>query len=383
MRNIQPNIMHHPEKESNRDKRIKIGITHGDLNGISYEVIIKALNDNRLFDNITPIIYGSSKALSYHRNGMKYHDFNYKIIKSADDVIHQKVNIINVSNEEVRIEYGKSDPVAGKFAFLALEEAVKDLKEEKIQVLVTGPLNKHNIQSDAFDFPGHTEYLAAKFESNASLMLMVKDQLRIGVVTGHIPLARVAESITSQLILQKLEIIRDTLVRDFGIEKPKIAVLGINPHAGDQGVIGHEDQEKLVPAIEEAWDNGILAFGPFPADGFFGSSAFLKYDAILAMYHDQGLIPFKTLAFEGGVNFTAGLPIVRTSPAHGTAYDKAGQNQSSPAAMREALYLALDIYRNRLQYDELTHNPLQSGQIQDFQQNRNNKEPDEMKRAED
>ncbi len=375
--------MHHPEKEPARDKRIKVGITHGDLNGISYEVIIKALNDNRLFDTFTPVIYGLSKALSYHRNGMKYHDFNYKIIKSADEVIHQKVNIINISNEEVRIDYGKSDPVAGKFAYMALEEAVRDLKEDNIQVFVTALLNKHNIQSDSFAFPGHTEYLAAKFESDSSLMLMVKDQLRIGVVTGHIPLADVSETITSQLILRKLEIIKDSLIRDFGIEKPKIAVLGVNPHAGDQGVIGHEDQEKVTPAIKEAWDSGILAFGPFPADGFFGSSAFLKYDAILAMYHDQGLIPFKTLAFEGGVNFTAGLPIVRTSPAHGTAYDKTGENQSSPAAMREALYLAVDIYRKRLEYDELTTNPLQSGQIQDFQQSRNNKEPDEMKRAED
>ena len=306
-------------REPHKEKKIKVGITHGDLNGISYEVIIKALNDNRLLDSFTPVIYGLSKALSYHRKGINFNDFNYKIIHKAEDTFSQKVNIINLSDEEVRIEYGKSMREAGKFAFLALEEAVKDLKNNKIHVLVTAPLNKHNIQSDQFNFPGHTEYQADRFESNSALMLMVKDNLRVGVVTGHIPISRVSETITKELILEKLKIVHQSLVRDFGITKPKIAVLGLNPHASDNGVIGDDDQVKLTPAIKEAWDKGILAFGPFPADGFFGSSGHLKYDVVLAMYHDQGLIPFKTLAFEGGVNYTAGLPVIRTSPAHGTA----------------------------------------------------------------
>ncbi len=370
-------------RETQKEKRIKVGITHGDLNGISYEVIIKALNDNRVLDSFTPVIYGLSKALSYHRKGMNFNDFNYKIIHKAEDTYSQKVNIINLSNEEVRIEYGKSTSEAGKFAFDALEAAVKDLHENKIHVLVTAPLNKHNIQSDKFDFPGHTEYLADRFESNSALMLMVKDNLRVGVVTGHIPLSQVSETITKDLILEKLDIIHQSLIHDFGINKPKIALLGLNPHAGDNGVIGDEDQLILTPAIKEAWDKGILAFGPFPADGFFGSSGYLKYDAVLAMYHDQGLIPFKTLAFEGGVNYTAGLPIIRTSPAHGTAYDKAGTNTSSPVAMKEAIYLAINIYRNRKQYEEMTNDPLPSGLIQEYYNGRNSKEYDEIKRAED
>jgi 4-hydroxythreonine-4-phosphate dehydrogenase len=370
-------------KDTTREKKVRVGITHGDFNGISYEVIIKALNDNRLLESFTPIIYGLSKALSYHRKGINLNDFNFKIIKEADHAHSNKVNIINLSNDEIRIEYGKSVQLAGIFAYKALEEAVNDLKQERIQVLVTAPLNKYNIQSDDFNFPGHTEYLANRFDSRDALMLMVKDSLRIGVVTGHLPLSKVPEAITKDLLIRKINIANQSLIRDFGISKPKIAVLGLNPHAGDHGVIGQEEMDVIEPAIKESWDNGILVFGAFPGDGFFGSSNYLKYDAILAMYHDQGLIPFKTLAFEGGVNYTAGLPIVRTSPAHGTAYDKAGSNNSSPTAMKEALYLAMDIYHNRIQYDELMKNPLPTGLIQEYNNGKNARDQEEIAKAED
>ena len=379
-----PYIMINKEsREAVRDRKIKVGITHGDLNGIGYEVIIKALNDNRLFDSFTPVIYGLSKALSYHHNELNINDFQYKVIRRAEQAVPQKVNIVNLSDEEVRIEYGKSTATAGQFAYQALEEAVRDLKDDKIQVLVTAPINKHNVQSDSFQFPGHTEYLASRFQSKSALMLMVKDNLRIGVVTGHIPLSEVPDTITGDLIIEKLVMINNSLKRDFGIDKPKIAVLGLNPHAGDSGLIGKEDETKVKPAIQEAWERDILAFGPFPADGFFGASSFRQYDAVLAMYHDQGLIPFKTLAFEGGVNFTAGLPAVRTSPAHGTAYDKAGKNVSSPAAMREAIYLAIDVYQKRLQFEEMTANPLKSGSSRNNANTKNRKENAEHRQDED
>lgn len=367
---------------SAKEKNMRVAITHGDLNGISYEVIMKALKDNRMLELFTPVIYGLSRALSYHRKGLKINDFNYKVVPTSEAVIHKKVNIINLTEEEVKIEFGKSSSEAGKYAFLALERAVEDLKAGNMDILVTAPLNKFNIQSEHFDFPGHTEYLADRFESNNALMLMVKDNLRIGVATGHIPISKVSETLSIELILNKIEIINESLIRDFGINKPKIAVLGLNPHAGDNGVIGNEDQLVTIPAIEAAWNKDILAFGPFPADGFFGSSAYLKYDAILAMYHDQGLIPFKTIAFEGGVNFTAGLSIIRTSPAHGTAYDKAGKNGSSAVAMKEAIYLAIDIYRNRNKYKELVKNQLPTGMVQEFFNGKYQKDSNEIKRAE-
>lgn len=358
-------------KEPLKEKKIQVGITHGDLNGISYEVIIKALLDNRIVDLFTPVIYGLSKVLSYNRKKFNVNDFNYVIVKNTNQVQNQKINIVNLSNEEVKIEYGKSTEHAGKFAYEALEIAVQDLKGKKIDVLVTAPLNKSNIQSEAFTFPGHTEYLTERFGSTTALMLMVKNGLRVGTITGHIPLKKVAETITEELILNKIEILNESLIKDFRIDKPKIAVLGINPHAGDKGVIGNEDQNIVAPALAKAKGDGKLVYGPFPADGFFGSDQFKKYDGILAMYHDQGLIPFKTLAFEGGVNFTAGLPFVRTSPAHGTAYDKAGKNISSSEAMREAIFLAIDIHRSRINYAEMNKNPLQKGQIHEITNGRN------------
>ena len=369
-----------------KEKKLKVGITHGDFNGISYEVIIKALSDNRIFDMFTPVVYGLSKVLSYHRKNLNFNDFNYKVIHDAHQAVSQKVNILNLSDEEVKIEYGKSTSLAGKYAYDALEQAVNDLKENKIQLLVTAPLNKSNIQSDQFQFPGHTEYLADRFSSDSSLMLMVQDGIRIGTVTGHIPIKKVSETLSVDLILNKISTLQETLIQDFGISKPKIAVLGLNPHAGDKGVIGNEDQDIIMPALKQAKEEDKLVYGPFPADGFFGSDEYKKYDAILAMYHDQGLIPFKLLAFEGGVNYTAGLSIVRTSPAHGTAYDKAGKKISSSKPMREAIYLALDVYQNRKDFQEMNENPLASRLMNEFQNGRNvrnNRETQELREVQD
>jgi 4-hydroxythreonine-4-phosphate dehydrogenase len=345
-------------QQQEKDKKIRVGISHGDLNGISYEVILKALNDNRLLEMFTPVLYGLSKVLSYNRKNLNFNNFNYKVITDASQVYNKRVNVINLSNEEIKIEFGKSSAMAGKLSFEALERSVADLKDNKIDVLVTGPINKANIQSEQFTFPGHTEYLARCFNSDTPLMLMVHNDLRIGTVTGHLPLSKVTTQLSKELILSKITTLNDSLKKDFAIPKPKIAVLGLNPHAGDKGVIGNEEEEIIQPAIIQAKKQGFLAYGPFPADGFFGSDEYTKYDAILAMYHDQGLIPFKVLAFEDGVNFTAGLPIVRTSPAHGTAYDRAGKNTASPDSFRQAIYLAVDIYRNRLRFDEINNDPL-------------------------
>lgn len=364
------------QSKKDGDKKIMIGITHGDINGVSYEVIIKALNDNRIAEFFTPVIYGLSKVLSFNRKHIGAHDFNYKIVNNAAQVYHKKVNIINVSDEEVKVEYGRSTQEAGKLAFKALESACRDLRDGKIHALVTAPLNKANIQSDKFDFPGHTEYLTSFFGSDESLMIMVHDNIRIATVTGHIPIKNVASAITKELIIRKTDILHQSLLQDFNLQKPKIAVLSLNPHAGDNGVIGNEDDEVIIPAIRQLKEKGYLVYGPYPADGFFGSENYRQFDAVLAMYHDQGLVPFKLLAFEGGVNFTAGLSIVRTSPAHGTAYDIAGKNMASNKAMRQAMYLALDIYRNREAYRKRTENPLPTG-IQDDHNskfNKNNRE---------
>jgi len=347
--------------EESTEKSVIVGITHGDFNGISYEVILKTLADSRISEICTPLVYGSSKIASYHKKTIKVPDFMINVVKRTDQLHTRKPNIINVLNDEARIELGKSTPQAGEFAFAALDKAIEDLRDKRIDVLVTGPINKKNIQSDNFRFPGHTEYLASSFQSRNFLMLMVCNQFKIGTVTGHIPLNQVAGTLTSELILSKLRILHQTLVRDFAIRKPRIAVLGVNPHAGDGGLLGKEESEILMPALRRAEQENILAIGPFAADGFFGSAQYNRYDAILAMYHDQGLIPFKALAFEGGVNYTAGLPVVRTSPAHGTAYDIAGKDLASEESFRQALYLAIDIFRNRAVYDESNSNPLRFG----------------------
>ncbi|PLX03184.1 MAG: 4-hydroxythreonine-4-phosphate dehydrogenase PdxA [Marinilabiliales bacterium] len=340
--------------------KIKIGITHGDINGIGYEIIIKSLIDNRLYESFIPIVYGSPKAAAYHRKALNIPNFSLNSINSADDANPKRANIIDCCEENIRVELGKSTKHGGSCAFNAIETAVKDLKEGKIDILVTCPINKHNIQSESFNFPGHTEYLQEMLEGEESLMLMVSDILKVGVVTGHIPVSEVPSKITEEKILSKLRLLNQTLKKDFAIRKPKIAVLGLNPHAGDNGFIGKEEKNIIEPAIKKASDEGIIALGPYPADGLFGSSSLNKYDAILAMYHDQGLTPFKALCFDTGVNFTAGLKAIRTSPAHGTAFEIAGQNIASEESFRNAIYLALDVYRNRFSYNKLTKNPLKN-----------------------
>ena len=346
-------------------KPLRIGITHGDVNSISYEVILKSLQDSRIFEYFTPVLYGSSKVASYHRKALNMAEIAFNVIRSADQAEDEKLNLVNVITQEVKVDLGQSTDVAGKAAWMALEAAMVDLGAGRIDALVTGPINKQNIQSKDFNFPGHTEYLAGKFESRDYLMLMVNATMRIGVITGHIALREVPSRITEELILQKIRIMNNSLVRDFGIRKPKIAVLGLNPHAGDKGVLGIEEETVIIPAIQKAFEMGMMAFGPYPADGFFGSSNFSEFDGVLAMYHDQGLIPFKSMAFQSGVNFTAGLPVVRSSPAHGTAYELAGKNMASPDSFREAIYLAVDVVRNRRLYDEINSNPLKISALEE------------------
>ena len=338
--------------------RIILGITQGDINGISYEVIMKALADPRILDLCTPIVYGSPKVAAYHKKALDLEIFSFNTIRIADEAAAKRVNIINCIDDAARVELGKSTPYAGEASFQALEAAVKDMAEGKIDVLVTGPINKANIKSEKFNFNGHTEYLENRFHAEGVLMLMINDIMRIGVVTSHVPISKVTEYITRDTVLNKLRIMNRSLLTDFGIRGPKIAVLGLNPHSGDNGLIGEEEIKEIIPAIKEAQNEGIMAFGPFPADGFFGAGTFTKYDAILAMYHDQGLVPFKALTTEGGVNYSAGLSVVRTSPAHGTAYDIAGKNLASADSFRKAVYMAVDIFRNRLQYKEISTNPL-------------------------
>ncbi len=346
-------------------KPLRIGITHGDVNSVSYEVILKSLQDSRIFEYFTPVLYGSSKVASYHRKALNMGEIAFNVIRNAEQAEDGKINLVNVITQEVKVDLGQSTDMAGKAAWMALEAATVDLGAGRIDALVTGPINKQNIQSRDFNFPGHTEYLAGKFESRDYLMLMVNDSMRIGVITGHIALRDVPGKITEELILQKIRIMNNSLVRDFGIRKPRIAILGLNPHAGDKGVLGIEEETVIIPAVQKAFEMGMMAFGPYPADGFFGSSSFSKFDGILAMYHDQGLIPFKSMAFQSGVNFTAGLPVVRTSPAHGTAYELAGKNMASADSFRDAIYLAVDLVKNRRLFDEVTSNPLKISALEE------------------
>lgn len=343
--------------------KIKIGISIGDINGIGIEVLLKTLIDNRILEHFTPIVYGSSKATSFHRKLLNIQDFSFNLINTPEQANPKRANLINCWQEEVKIELGQSTELAGKYAFLALEKACDDLINKKIQALVTLPINKYNVQQAGFQFPGHTEYLEKKTETNDSLMLMISETLKVGVVTGHIPLKDVAHAITQEKILHKLHLLNETLKKDFFIQKPRIAVLGLNPHAGDQGVIGKEEEQTIIPAIEKAKAKSIFVFGPYSADGFFGNNTYQKFDAVLAMFHDQGLIPFKSLSMEQGVNFTAGLPIIRTSPAHGTGYDIVGKNQASTSSFRQALYLAADIYHHRQEYEEISANPLKINKL--------------------
>lgn len=339
--------------------KIIIGITHGDINGIGYEVILKTMSDPRMLETFVPVIYGSSKAASFHRKNLDIQGLNLNIVNSISDINLKRVNIVNCVDDEIKVELGISTKEAGKAALKALERATDDLAKGKLHALVTAPINKKNIQSETFHFPGHTEYLEKKFGTGTpALMMLVNDVMRVAVVSGHIPVKDVSGAITEKAILDKLIVLNTSLKKDFSIIRPRIAILGLNPHAGDEGVIGSEEQAVIIPAMKQAEKLGIICVGPYPADGFFGSGNFDKFDAVLAMYHDQGLIPFKTVSMENGVNFTAGLPVIRTSPAHGTAYDLAGKNLASEDSFRQALYMAYDIYQNRIINDEISANPL-------------------------
>ena len=325
----------------------KIAITHGDLNGIGYEVILKALSDNKMTEICSPIVYGLAKVASFYKNRLGMQEPGLQVVKNIEQINLKKNNLLNIVEQEVQINIGKSEATAGKMSELALQAVCRDLKAGKVDAVVTAPINKDNIQSDTFRFHGHTEFFAQQFAAPESMMMMVTEGCRIGFVTNHLPVAEVAKAINVELILKKLRILHKTLRVDFGCSTPKIAVLSLNPHAGENGLLGKEEKEVIIPAINQAFAEKINAFGPFPADGLFGSSNYAKYDAVLAMYHDEGMIPFKILSRGEGVNFTAGLPIVRTSPAHGTAYDIAGQNKADGQSMRNAIYLAIDILRNR------------------------------------
>ncbi len=340
-------------------EKIVIGITQGDINGIGYEVILKTLSESRVLDAFVPVIYGSPKVAAFHRKQLDIQGINLNIINSVEELNPKRINIINCSDDEIKVELGRSTEEAGKAAFAALEQATEDLKKGALDAIVTAPINKKNIQSADFHFPGHTEYLEEKFGTGTpSLMLLMNDVMRVAVVTGHIPVAEVSNALTKELITEKLLVFNKALKEDFMIVRPRIAVLGLNPHAGDEGVIGDEEQKTIIPALKEAEKQGVVCVGPYAADGFFGSGQFSKFDGILAMYHDQGLIPFKTISMDSGVNFTAGLSVIRTSPAHGTAYDLAGKNMASEDSFRQAIYTACDIYQNRMINKEITANPL-------------------------
>jgi len=334
-----------------------IGITIGDLNGIGLEVILKTFQNEQLLNNCTPVIYGSSKVVSYHKNIVGI-EFAFNAIRSVDQATDDRVNVVNCWQDNVNISLGKATDHSGKYAYQSLEWAVKDLQAGLIDALVTAPINKEAMQMANFPFPGHTEYLTQALGARESVMMLVHDELRVALATNHLPLRAVPAKITKELLLQKINLLHESLCMDFGIDRPTIAVLGLNPHAGDGGLLGMEEEQQIRPAVIEAKKGGKLVMGPFPADGFFGSGQYRKYDAILAMYHDQGLAPFKALSFGNGVNYTAGLSAVRTSPDHGTAYDLAGKNGADPTSFRNALFMAIDITRQRRDYKDMRANPL-------------------------
>jgi 4-hydroxythreonine-4-phosphate dehydrogenase len=343
-------------------ENIIVGISIGDLNGIGSEVILKTFEDSRMLELCTPVIFANVKILSFIKKSFESISMLHGIDR-LDQIVLGKINVLNVWQESVEINFGVNDEKVGKYAIKSFVAATKALKEGFIDVLVTAPINKYNIQSDDFKFPGHTNYLDQELEGNA-LMLMVQDNLRVGLLTDHIPLNEVASHLTEELIIKKIETIKQTIIQDFSINKPKIAVLGLNPHCGDGGVIGKEDDAILKPALKKIFEKGTLVFGPFSADGFFGSNQYEKYDAVIATYHDQGLIPFKTLSFGNGVNYTAGLNKIRTSPDHGTAYDIAGRGIADFNSFKEAVYLAIDIYNSRNQYAEISQKPLKTKEKQ-------------------
>jgi 4-hydroxythreonine-4-phosphate dehydrogenase len=342
-------------------ENIIVGISIGDLNGIGAEVVLKTFEDTRMLELCTPVIFANVKILSFLKKNAEV-TTNLQGIDHLNQIVVGKVNVFNLWKEGVNLEFGKNDDIVGKYAIKSFVAATKALKEGIVDVLLTAPINKYNIQSEDFAFPGHTDYLDKELDGNA-LMLMVHDKLRIGLLTDHIPVNEVSKHLTAELLEQKVQTIKNTLIQDFGISKPKIAVLGLNPHCGDNGVIGKEDEEVIRPTIKKLFDAGTMVFGPYASDSFFGSFQYEKYDAILAMYHDQGLIPFKTLSFGNGVNYTAGLNKIRTSPDHGTAFEIAGKGLANPNSFREALYLSIDIFHKRNEYQLLTENPLKIKQM--------------------
>ena len=350
--------------------KLTVGITQGDSNGIGYEVIIKALSDPRILDMFTPVVYGSSKIFSFYRKTIpEIEEMATNAVASAKDAHAKRINIVNVLPDNAYAEPGKATPDSAKAAIASLEAAIKDLKAGDIDVLVTGPINKKAMAGEGFGFPGHTEYIQNAFGAEDVTMFMVSSRLKLGVVTGHIPLKDVPSSISEEKILSKLRLMYRSLQQDFCIREPRIAVLSLNPHSGDGGLLGDEEEKIIIPAIRKASEEGILAFGPFSPDGFFGLGQYENFDATLAMYHDQGLAPFKALSFEDGVNFTAGLPVVRTSPDHGTAFEKAGKDEADPMSMRSAIFTAIDIYCNRQNWLEL-----QEGKMKEVRQERERRE---------
>ncbi|WP_461532561.1 4-hydroxythreonine-4-phosphate dehydrogenase PdxA [Sinomicrobium sp.] len=342
----------------NTTEHIKVGISIGDVNGIGGEIILKTFEDSRMLEFCTPVIFAGNKVIAFQKKHFNI-NVNYNGIQQASQAVEGKINIVNISRNTPKIEFGKETEEAGAYAVLSLKSAVEALKAGEIDVLVTAPVNKSNIQSDEFRFPGHTDYLAQALEGEA-LMFMVTDELKVGLLTDHIAISEVSRHITPELVKKKVQKIHDSLLRDFRVRKPKIALLGINPHSGDNGVIGKEDDRVLRPVIAELFEKGIMVFGPYSADSFFGSESHKGFDAVLAAYHDQGLVPFKTLSFGRGVNYTAGLEKVRTSPDHGTAYGIAGKGEADFRSFKEAVFTAIRIYKNRQEYAEITANPLKN-----------------------
>ena len=341
-----------------QEQKIRVAITQGDTNGVGYEVILKVFTSPEMLELCTPIIYGSSKIAAYHRKALNL-ETSFSTISNAEEARDGRVNLLNCFDEEIKVELGQPSQEAGQAALMALDRAMTDFRKGLYDVLVTAPINKATIQSPSFHFPGHTEYIETSVgDGKKALMILMNETLRVALVTTHLPVKDIATAITKESIIEKAAIFHQALKRDFRISSPRIAVLSLNPHAGDDGLLGSEEKDVIIPAIEELADKGIQAFGPYAADGFFGSGTYDKFDGVLAMYHDQGLAPFKTIALESGVNYTAGLPIVRTSPDHGTAYDIAGKGIADENSMRQAIYTAIDIFRNRKNYDEPLQNPL-------------------------
>ena len=340
------------------NKKIRVAITQGDTNGVGYEVIFKVFEDPTMLELCTPIIYGSSKIAAYHKKALTK-ETNFSVINSAEEARDGRLNLLSCFEDEIKVEFGQPSEEAGGAAFKALDRAMTDFRKGLYDILVTAPINKATIQSPGFHFPGHTEYIETSLgEGKKALMILMNDRLRVALVTTHLPIKDVATAITKEGIMEKATIFHQALKRDFRISNPRIAVLALNPHAGDDGLLGAEEKNIISPAIEALAKKGIQAFGPYPADGFFGAGTFNYFDGVLAMYHDQGLAPFKTIALDNGVNYTAGLPIIRTSPDHGTAYDIAGQDKADENSMRQAIYTAIDVFRNRQFYDEPLQNPL-------------------------